>query len=211
MVVLADEILESFFETDFSATFRLEPVPMMEIPNSNQGLLGGLWHNLASDDNRKIFHKVTDEIVKTNGKHQVLYRPAIGMFTTLEEPKARESRLTPTMRRSASKASLGLSESAEVLATPAAPPTLSTSSSLLTVEQPDPTSAISPSEFSPMPSMFQAAANAAALMERTPFAIDDARDEDDETDDETEGEEDNVMDEVCTLSYHISEVEAHVA
>ncbi|KAK7687746.1 hypothetical protein QCA50_008964 [Cerrena zonata] len=196
MVVLADEILESFFETDFSGTFRLEPVPMMEIPNSNQGLLGGLWHNLVSDDNRKIFQKVTDEIGKTIGKHQVLYRPAIGKFTTLEEPKARESLLTPTMRRSASKASLDASESTPDVSTPPTVPTLSTSSSHLTVDQPGPASAISPSEFSPMPSMFQAAANAAALMERTPFAIDDAKDDDEESDDGSELADDGVMDEV---------------
>lgn len=73
MVVLADEILESFFETDFSSTFRLEPVPMMEIPNTNNGLLGGIWSNIASDDNRKIFHKFTDEIGKSIGKHQVFF------------------------------------------------------------------------------------------------------------------------------------------
>ncbi len=51
-------------------------------------------------------------------------------------------------------------------------------------------------EYSPMPSMFQAAANAAALLERTPFAIDDAKDDEDETDDETDVEDDGVMDEV---------------
>lgn len=71
MVVLADEILESFFELDFSATFRLEPVPIQDIPNSNTGLLGDLWHNIASDDNRKIFNRFTDGIGKTIGKHQV--------------------------------------------------------------------------------------------------------------------------------------------
>lgn len=200
MVVLADEILESFFETDFSATFRLEPVPMTEVPNSNQGLLGGLWHNLASDDNRKIFHKVTDEIGKTIGKHQVLYRPAIGKFTTLEEPKARESLLTPTMRRSASKASLDTSESTEISTSSTVPTSLSTSSSHLTVDQPGPASAISPTEFSPMPSMFKAAANAAVLMERTPFAIDDAKDDDEESDDGSELADDGVMDEVCPTS-----------
>lgn len=48
----------------------------------------------------------------------------------------------------------------------------------------------------PMPSMFHAAANAAALMERTPFAIDDAKDDDDESDIETDVEDDGVMDEV---------------
>ena len=44
--------------------------------------------------------------------------------------------------------------------------------------------------------MFQAAATAAALMERTPFAIDDAKDDEDETDDESDVEDDGVMDEV---------------
>ncbi|CAL1715268.1 unnamed protein product [Somion occarium] len=175
MVVLADEILESFFETDFSSTFRLEPVPIMEIPNSNTGLLGGLWQNIASDDNRKIFQKVTDEIGKTIGKHQVFHRPAIGKFTHLEEPKARESLLTGV----------------------AAPSALQTSSSsTLTVDQQSLASDISSSEFSPMPSIFQAAANAAAMMERTPFAIDDAKDDDEESDDGSEIADDGVMDEV---------------
>ena len=71
MVVLADEILESFFETDFTATFRLEPVPDMELPNSNTGLLGGLWTSITSDDNKKMFHRLTDEVGKSIGKHQV--------------------------------------------------------------------------------------------------------------------------------------------
>ena len=127
-------------------------------------------------------------------------RPAIGKYTTLEEPKARESLLTPTMRRSSSKASLasptdsGLTPSvssvslsfpsadSEALSLPPAP------------GKEVPSSASS--EFVPMTGIFQAAANAAALMERTPFAIDDAKDEEDETDDETDVEDDGVMDEV---------------
>lgn len=71
MVVLADEVLESFFETDFSASFRLEAVPSMELPDTNYGFLGGLWSSLASDDNKKIFNKFSDELGKTIGKHQV--------------------------------------------------------------------------------------------------------------------------------------------
>ena len=47
-----------------------------------------------------------------------------------------------------------------------------------------------------MPPMFQAA-NAAAFMERTPFAIDDAKDDDEESEDGSEFE-DGVMDEVCS-------------
>ncbi|KAI8968087.1 TBC-domain-containing protein [Trametes punicea] len=195
MVVLADEILESFFETDFSATFRLEPVPIQDIPNSNTGLLGGLWHNIASDDNRKIFNRFTDEIGKTIGKHQVYTRPAIGKYTALEEPKARESLLTPTMRRTTSKASL--SSPTEASTSESSASVAESSSSTLSVDRSGTTpSSASSAEFSPMPSLFHAAANAAALMERTPFAIDDAKDDEDESDIETDVEDDGVMDEV---------------
>ena len=73
MVVLADEILESFFDADLSASFQLEPVP---IPESMQpqkgGFLGGLVSSLINnDDNRKLFNNVADSIGKTMGKHQV--------------------------------------------------------------------------------------------------------------------------------------------
>ncbi|KAI8968116.1 TBC-domain-containing protein [Trametes punicea] len=145
MVVLADEILESFFETDFSATFRLEP----------------------------IFNRFTDEIGKTIGKHQVYTRPAIGKYTALEEPKARESLLTPTMRRTTSKASL--SSPTEASTSESSASVAESSSSTLSVDRSGTT-----------PSLFHAAANAAALMERTPFAIDDAKDDEDESDIETD-------------------------
>lgn len=71
MVVLADEILESFFETDLIASFRLEPVSDLELPTHNGGFLGDLWSNIATTDNRKMFHKLSDELGKTIGKHQV--------------------------------------------------------------------------------------------------------------------------------------------
>ncbi|KAI0741988.1 TBC-domain-containing protein [Daedaleopsis nitida] len=195
MVVLADEILESFFETDFSATFRLEPVPLMDVPNSNSGLLGGLWQNIATDDNRKIFNKFTDDFGRAIGKHQVYTRPAIGKYTALEEPKARESLLTPTMRRSASKASLTspVDSSSATLSSPSTPASLPAGAD---PGQGRAAGAAGDTEYSPMPSMFQAAATAAALMERTPFAIDDAKDDEDESDDETDVGDDGVMDEV---------------
>ena len=122
---------------------------------------------------------------------QVFHRPAIGKFTALEEPKARESLLTPTMRRSASKASLksGDGDASSV------PPASASAPADLSV--PAPEKEVSPAAFSPMPTMFEAAANAAAaFMERTPFAIDDAKDDDEESDEESEGVEDDVMDEV---------------
>ncbi|EIN09433.1 TBC-domain-containing protein [Punctularia strigosozonata HHB-11173 SS5] len=197
MVVLADEILESFFETDFSASFKLESVPSMELPDSsNYGFLGGLWSTIASDDNKKIFNKFSDELGKTIGKHQVIHRPSIGRYTRLDEPKARESLLTPSMRRSPSSASL---RSTDQATTSQAGSSLVTSPSHLNVD----TSATpsSPSlDAQTMPNPMQKAADAAnaVLMERTPFAIDEAGDEDDDFfgDDGSGGNDDEVMDEV---------------
>lgn len=71
MVVLADEVLESFFETDLSESFKLHPLPEMELPSSNSGILGDLWSTIATDSNKKMFNMFTDEIGKTIGKHQV--------------------------------------------------------------------------------------------------------------------------------------------
>ncbi|KAF7974120.1 hypothetical protein HWV62_13331 [Athelia sp. TMB] len=186
MVVLADEVLESFFETDLSASFRLEPVPDLDLPASNSGILGDIWSNIATTDNKNLFNKFTDGIGKTIGKHQVIHRPSIGRYTKLEEPKARESLLTPSMRSSPSKSSLR-SEATTSNTTLVSPSALA---------PPSPVSKIptSSSDFSALP-MVQAAN--AALMERTPFAIDDAGDDDD-TDEDSEDEEDDdqVLDEV---------------
>ena len=126
MVVLADEILESFFETDLSASFKLEDVPTMGLPESNNGFLGGIWSNIATNDNKKLFNKFSDELGKTIGKHQVIHRPSIGRYTNMEEPRARESLLTPAMKRSASKGSLTATESTKVGASSTAslPPSL---------------------------------------------------------------------------------------
>jgi hypothetical protein len=73
MVVLVDEVLESFFETDLSASFRLEPVPDLELPPASSGFLGDLWSNIATQDNRKMFNRLSDELGKTIGKHQVCH------------------------------------------------------------------------------------------------------------------------------------------
>ena len=209
MVVLADEVLESFFDQDFSRTFRLEPTPLEELPTSNSGFLSGVWSTIATNDNKKILNKLSDEVGRTIGRHKVEHMPAIGRYTAMEEPKARESLLTPSMRHSASYTSLDAQES-EV-------PSITTSASTTSVDQTpatptksshlavDPRSPLTPgsamhSEFSPLPIV--KAANAALLtMERTPFAIDDAKDEDDDdedldTDEDFESGDDAVLDEV---------------
>ncbi|KAG2358962.1 TBC-domain-containing protein [Suillus spraguei] len=176
MVVLADEVLESFFETDLSASFRLEPVSDLELPPPSSGFLGDLWSNIATQDNRKMFHRLSDELGKTIGKHQVIYRPTIGRFTKLEEPTARESLISPTKTTSSGSSLDAVVESK------------SSSSSTLDESSIHDNGPLSASAFSPMPH----------LKARTPFAIDDAGDDDDDSDlDMIHGEDDDqVMDEV---------------
>ena len=208
MVLLADEVLESFFETDLSASFRLEPVPLMELPSANNGFLGGLWSNIATDNNVKLFHKLSDEVGKTIGRHQVIHRPSIGRYTTIEDTRPRESLLTSPMRHSTSKSSLKSSSTAAESTSRLATETKSQSSqssgsssvtavasaatTLLDAEK-SPVYLTSPTGFDPLA---QATNAANALMERTPFAIDDAGDDDDDEDDEGESGQDDVLDEV---------------
>ncbi|KAF5316274.1 hypothetical protein D9619_006577 [Psilocybe cf. subviscida] len=200
MVVLADEVLESFFETDLSESFKLHPLPEMELPSSNSGILGDLWSTIATDSNKKMFNMFTDEIGKTIGKHQVVNKPSIGRYTKLEEPKARESLLTPTLRKSLSKMSLGGTSSSPSTTSlqPSSSSTLAVNTTLETPMMKSLPSVPDSGSLAAMP-MLQAV-NAAALMERTPFAIDDAKDddEDDEDGDDLGGDDhdDEVMDEV---------------
>jgi len=149
----------------------------------------------VTDDNKKLFNRFTDEIGKTIGKHQVTYRPSIGRHMQLQEPKARESLLTPAMRRSSSKSSLRSTTSATS-------PSISSPSAALTPpslfgpggEKSTAHEAIPESALSPMPHI--KVANA-ALMERPQFAIDDAQDDDDDSLDEEDGEDDDhVLNEV---------------
>ncbi|KAG1738928.1 rab-GTPase-TBC domain-containing protein [Suillus paluster] len=180
MVVLADEILESFFETDLSASFTLETVPDLELPPASSGFLGDLWSNIATQDNKNMFNRLSDELGKTIGKHQVIYRPKIGRFTKLEEPTARESLISPSAKTTFS------GSSSDTVAVSSSPSTITLDASSMQEKG---------SAFSPMPH-FKAVNT--AFMERTPFAIDDAGDDDDDSDlDMVHGEDDDqVLDEV---------------
>lgn len=73
MVVLADEILESFFDTDLSASFQLEPVPVPEsLQPPKNGFFGGLVSSfINTDESKRLLNNVADSIGKTMGKHQV--------------------------------------------------------------------------------------------------------------------------------------------
>jgi hypothetical protein len=204
MVVLADEVLESFFETDLSASFRLEHVPLLELPPSNSGFLGGLWSNIATDTNVKLFHKLSDEVGKTIGRHQVTHRPSIGRYTSIEDTRPRESLLTPAMRHSSSKSSLkstststeggGKSRSSAAAAESSGAAAASLRPTAAADAEKSSLNPTSPTGLDPLAQATNVVAN--ALMERTPFAIDDAGDDDDDDDDEEESEQDDVLDEV---------------
>ncbi|KAG6331013.1 hypothetical protein ID866_8074 [Astraeus odoratus] len=191
MVVLADEVLESFFETDLVGSFRLEPVPDLELPTPASGFLGDLWSNIATTDNKKMFHKLSDELGKTIGKHQVIYRPAIGRYTRPEEPRARESLISP----SPSKPAFSSSSTSEKTGSTLTVDSIAESSG--ETEDSPASAALSSAGF---PSLLHVSAVNAAFMERTPFAIDDAgdSDEDDSDLDLVHGgdDDDQVMDEV---------------
>lgn len=75
MVVLADELLESFFDTDLAASFQINTTTDdQSLQQLKTGFLGGLLSTFVTDDNRKILNKLSDEVGKTIGKHQVWHR-----------------------------------------------------------------------------------------------------------------------------------------
>jgi hypothetical protein len=191
MVVLADEILESFFETDLAGSFRLESVPGIELPEAAPGLLGGLWSAVATADNRRMFNRLTDELGKTIGRHAVVHQPAIGRYTGTDEPKARESLLTFAMRHSARRGNLAGAASASSAS-------VASSATAVAPALPKAAPAEKPALTPTSPEMPLLHAASAALMERATFAIDDVGDEDEEalSDGELGGGDDEVMDEV---------------
>ncbi|EJD43712.1 TBC-domain-containing protein [Auricularia subglabra TFB-10046 SS5] len=185
MVVLADELLEQFFEMDLRESFRLEPVEIEDVSHHGQPSgflgLGGLLSTIVTEDNKKIFNKFTDEIGKTIGKHQVMHRPSIGRIDrrqALEEPKARESLLPPRLQISTSRS------------TSPAPGAAADREKQGLLRAPSP-AAQTPASPVVNPIKF-------AVLERTPFAIDEAHGDGDTDDDDVSAAsvDDEVMDEV---------------
>jgi len=171
----------------------------MELPSANNGFLGGLWSNIATDNNVKLFHKFSDEVGKTIGRHQVIHRPSIGRYTSIEDTRPRESLLTPAMRHSSSKSSLksasASTESTPSRSTAVVETNIVTGSTLIATEPgKSALSPTSPAGIDPLAQVTNVVAN--AFLERTPFAIDDAGDDESDEDDEEEEEQDDVLDEV---------------
>ncbi|KAG9017939.1 hypothetical protein FRB90_000065, partial [Tulasnella sp. 427] len=183
MVVLADEILESFFDTDLSASFRFDE-PAVPVPEEPAGLLGGLMSTILTKENKSLFNRVADEIGKSIGKHQVDHKPAIGKLgkeVALQEPKPRESLVTPVQRSASSGTAVSASSPER--------PTSSSAQATPDVSQ----LSLSTSSTSPITPLIPST----IVMQRQTFAIDTARDDDEEEDSMYAiGGDDDVMDEV---------------
>ncbi|CAE6428102.1 unnamed protein product [Rhizoctonia solani] len=205
MVVLADEILESFFESDLTASFRLEPVPEVQVPQQKTGFLGGLMSALVTDDNLKIFNRFADEVGKTIGKHQVVSKPSIGKMNhvvALQEPKARESLLTAPMREKQLKGSPSMSsvsvaekpsETLAELASLSITPSTSSPAALAVPAAP----VVVPPKDEPIPPSPNPINPLALVNERPKFAIDEAKEEEEDLDDlDAVAAEDGLLDEV---------------
>nr|ASF90223.1 hypothetical protein SPAR02025 [Bartheletia paradoxa] len=213
MVVLADEVLESFFESHLASSFQLEPEPVSKPAMLVQrgGILGGFFNKvattLATEENQSRFNWFADEVGKSMGKHTVSHRPSIGKIDptlSLQEPRTRESILSPAQR---SRKSPTTATDPSILSSPSvitATPTHIEASAPSVLPPPFPSAAMR-SDLSPLINLVPDSLRAAseALNKRQTFAIDATASDDEEDEDEDDeyeevgGQDDEaIMDEV---------------
>jgi hypothetical protein len=109
MVVLADELLESFFDTDLTESWKLE-MQVVETP-LRTGFLGGIINALVTDENKERLNRLADAVGRQleiqSGFSFLLQnkgdaypsvaiesKPAIGKMdaaTAMSDPKTREA------------------------------------------------------------------------------------------------------------------------
>lgn len=187
MVMLADELLETFFSHDLPASFRLDPEPGDYHVNNQKadGLVGGLMNMVLSGSNKSRLNKFADGLGNALGRHSEWRKPAIGKeLTTTPEVSTRESLLNPNQQRDATRHRSPSMASTNTFQSQA---TVSSATSIPTLEQ------IKREEND----MIRAAQE--AVMHRPNFAIDAIGDSDPEDDDDgiDPAEDDGgVMDEV---------------
>jgi len=222
MVVLADPLLEAFFDVDLPRSFQLLPVNDSGLQRSQPGLgllgnVGDFLSSFVTDDNKKIFNSFVDDMGKAIGKHQVrscmfwaiisksapqvTVRPSINQHErnlALQEPLRETTRYLQRSKPQGASVPGGNSGSSIASQSPTSsstskPPIVPPSTPQKQLLSPSPhTDDVSP--------LARANAAAAAVMERQAFAIDEAKDDDDLGEGETGevgGEDDDrMMDEV---------------
>ncbi|EIW71253.1 hypothetical protein TREMEDRAFT_71100 [Tremella mesenterica DSM 1558] len=190
MVVLADEILETFFDKDLAASFQLDSTGEEDYHQAHQkpeGLLGGLMNLVVTNENKNRLNRLADGFGAALGKHAEWRKPALSKSPaqpSTSDLGTRESLLTPQQQqqrgRSQSAASQASMQSAK--SGSSSVNTIAERSSLADVE----------ARYREESEMVKAAQE--AVMQRPNFAIDAIGD----SDGEDEGGEDDtgVMDEV---------------
>lgn len=204
MVVLADELLESFFSEDLTNSWHLEPltedIPQPRHPGLITGRLTNFVSSFITDENKEYLGKLADDIGKRLDIQQIEQKPALGRLTgaaALQEPLERATLLSTSKAGHTSPLMAPSPYSAASMRQPVVAPARPSLAS--NAPELSPTDELSTSQASP------AAINAAAerhviekalpnapkdqilglgiMDERPRFAIDDAGDDD-------EGEED---------------------
>ncbi|UOH84190.1 hypothetical protein LQV05_000984 [Cryptococcus neoformans] len=109
MVVLADELLENFFDRDLSASFQLERTEEEDYHQAHQrpeGLLGGLMNLVITNDNKNRLNRLADGFGAALGKHAEWRKPSLAKVADSQtianassDLRARESLLTPAQQQ----------------------------------------------------------------------------------------------------------------
>lgn len=100
MVVLADELLESFFSEDLTASWHLEPLtedPPQARASGATGRFTNFVSSLISDETQDLLGKLADDIGKRLDIQHVEQRPSLGRLTgaaALQEPQERATLLS---------------------------------------------------------------------------------------------------------------------
>ena len=188
MVILADELLEGFFDSDLAASFRLDAVPgeYHVTQAKSDTLIGGLVNMVVTNENKSRFNRFADGLGSALGRHAEWRKPAIGKIDPVHvtsDVQTRESLLNPAqqevqrMRSPSSASSSTLTSTASQMPSRLRAPSTSSTMDMKRKDEND---------------MLRAAQE--AILHRPNFAIDAIGDSDE---DAPGGEdEEGVMDEV---------------
>ncbi|KPV78640.1 uncharacterized protein RHOBADRAFT_33366 [Rhodotorula graminis WP1] len=187
MCILADALLEDFFDSDLTKSWRLEVLVPEEKPKPQTiagGWLRGIVSAVVTDENKERFNRLADEVGKRLDIQTVEQRPSIGKLDAAAaaiEPTARDSlfststsRAKPPPATSGTTSSLAAAEpinplSAAAMRMPAYPSSSSTASYAPAEDNP-----WSDARSSTAAGDIDVQALAQAAMQRPQFAVDEA-------------------------------------
>ncbi|WVQ75931.1 hypothetical protein IAR50_005566 [Cryptococcus sp. DSM 104548] len=198
MVVLADELLESFFDHDLPASFKLEVAEEEDYHQAHQrpdGLLGGLMNLVVTNENKSRLNRFADGFGAALGKHAEWRKPSLAkaadpaVASASTDLRARESLLTPAQQQGFFQRNRSSSSTSHVSqASQASQASNKTGSTIGGASMEEKRSlADVAARYREESQMVKAAQE--AVMQRPNFAIDAIGDSDDEGDDEEGGGE----------------------